>query len=223
MYLAIENHQVEQPAIARPREGDQVVPATNLALEELGSIFAFIYHRVGNRPDAEDLTQEVAMRALPRLRDGRGSTSVRSYLFATARSALADFWRLRLGRPVDELEENSAAGTVPEDTPEAARAEVERVLMQLPAHYRRLLELRFLRGYSLKEVAAEMGMTLGAVKVMQLRALRAAGLLLEGVGRGEGNAPRRSEGEATRATPSGGSPDPAGRGPLTDIDQRFRQ
>jgi hypothetical protein len=57
MYLAIENHPVEQPAIARPREGDQAVPATNLALEELGSIFAFIYHRVGNRPDAEDLTQ----------------------------------------------------------------------------------------------------------------------------------------------------------------------
>ena len=175
MYLAIENHSVEQPAIARPQGGEQAVPATNLALEELGSIFAFIYHRVGNRPDAEDLTQEVAMRALPRLRDGRGSASVRSYLFATARSALADFWRLRLGRPVDELEEDSGAVSVPEDTPEAARAEVERVLMQLPAHYRRLLELRFLRGYSLKEVAAEMGMTVGAVKVMQLRALRAAG------------------------------------------------
>jgi RNA polymerase sigma-70 factor (ECF subfamily) len=44
----------------------------------------------------------------------------------------------------------------------------------LPANYARVLELRFLRGSSLKEVAAELGTTLGAVKVMQLRALRAA-------------------------------------------------
>jgi len=51
---------------------------------------------------------------------------------------------------------------------------VERILSQLPANYRKLLELRFLRGYSLKEVAAELGTTLGGIKVMQLRALRAA-------------------------------------------------
>ena len=37
-----------------------------------------------------------------------------------------------------------------------------------------MLELRFLRGYSLKEVAAEMKLNVGNVKVMQLRALRAA-------------------------------------------------
>jgi RNA polymerase sigma-70 factor (ECF subfamily) len=175
MYLAIENHVVEQPATMGEPGGDQPVPATDLALEELSSVFAFIYRRVGNRSDAEDLTQEVAMRALPRLRDGRGSASVRSYLFATARSALADFWRLRLGRPVDELQENTANAIEPLETPEAARAEVERILRQLPVRYRRLLELRFLRGYTSKEVAAEMGMTVGAVKVMQLRALRAAG------------------------------------------------
>ena len=51
---------------------------------------------------------------------------------------------------------------------------VKRILDRLPANYRRLLELRFLHGYSLKEVAAEMGSTVGGVKVMQLRALRAA-------------------------------------------------
>ena len=44
----------------------------------------------------------------------------------------------------------------------------------LPANYRRVLELRFLRGYSLHETAAEMGKTVGGIKVMQLRALRAA-------------------------------------------------
>jgi RNA polymerase sigma-70 factor (ECF subfamily) len=37
-----------------------------------------------------------------------------------------------------------------------------------------VLEFRFLRGYSLRETAVEMGTTNGNIKVMQLRALRAA-------------------------------------------------
>ncbi|HKB17813.1 MAG TPA: sigma factor-like helix-turn-helix DNA-binding protein, partial [Candidatus Dormibacteraeota bacterium] len=51
---------------------------------------------------------------------------------------------------------------------------VQQILAQLSDNYRRVLELRFLYGYSLKEVAAEMHSTVGAIKVMQLRALRAA-------------------------------------------------
>ena len=51
---------------------------------------------------------------------------------------------------------------------------VQQILDRLPDNYRRVLELRFLHGYSLKEVAAEMKSTVGAIKVMQLRALRAA-------------------------------------------------
>jgi RNA polymerase sigma-70 factor (ECF subfamily) len=173
MYLAIENHSIEE--YSEDRASAHACPtATDLALEELSSIFAFIYRRVGNRQDAEDLTQEVAIRALPRLRDGHGAAAVRTYLFSTARSILADFWRIRLGRPVDELREDTRPEVTATETPENARAEVERILHLLPAHYRTLLELRFLRGYSSKEVAAEMGMSLGAVKVMQLRALRAA-------------------------------------------------
>ncbi|MSQ09554.1 MAG: hypothetical protein EXR52_00895 [Dehalococcoidia bacterium] len=42
---------------------------------------------------------------------------------------------------------------------------------QLPDHYRLVLTLRFLEGLSIKETAAEMGITEGNVKVLQLRAL----------------------------------------------------
>jgi RNA polymerase sigma-70 factor (ECF subfamily) len=57
---------------------------------------------------------------------------------------------------------------------EISAERAQRVLASLSDNYRRVLELRFLHGYSLKEVAAEMRSTVGAVKVMQLRALRAA-------------------------------------------------
>ena len=149
---------------------------TQAALTELELVYSFIYVRVGNRADAEDLTQQVAMKALPRLREGSAGASVRSYLYATARSVIGGFWARRYRVPESELSDNLAdqgrgTGLVPSTT---AAAWLESTLAALPAHYRQVLELRFLRECSLREVAAEMGKTVGAVKLMQLRALRAA-------------------------------------------------
>ena len=149
-------------------------PPVDVALEELEFVYAYIFARVGNRADAEDLTQQVALKAIPRLREGASQGAIRSYLFATARSALASFWSARFGLPEEELREDTWVDSHrPEPAGESVER-VERILSQLPSNYRKLLELRFLRGYSLKEVAAELGTTLGGIKVMQLRALRAA-------------------------------------------------
>jgi RNA polymerase sigma factor (sigma-70 family) len=148
--------------------------AADVALDELELVYAFIYARVGNRADAEDLTQQVAMKAIPRLREGAPPSAIRGYLFATARSVLGGFWSTRLGLSESELREDLALVT-PVSTPSEESAEtVQRILAELSDNYRRVLQLRFLHGYSLKEVAAEMKSTVGAVKVMQLRALRAA-------------------------------------------------
>jgi RNA polymerase sigma factor (sigma-70 family) len=153
--------------------------AVDVAMEEFEAVYAFIYARVGNRADAEDLTQQVALKALPRLRNGWPEPAVRGYLYATARSALASFWSGRRRLPEAELGDNvwfEGRGQELVAPPEAA-AWVERTLNALPANYRRVLELRFLRGYSLREAAQEMGKTVGGIKVMQLRALRAAAVL----------------------------------------------
>src|SRR5437870_7193266 len=156
---------VELPAASR---------ATDIALDELEIVYAFIYARVGNRADAEDLTQQVAMKAIPRLRQGAPASAIRGYLFATARSVLGGFWSTRLGLSEAELHEDLVL-LVPTDPPsEEGTESVQRILAELSDNYRRVLELRFLHGYSLKEVAKEMNSTVGAIKVMQLRALRAA-------------------------------------------------
>ena len=159
---------VELPAASR---------ATDIALDELELVYAFIYARVGNKADAEDLTQQVALKAIPRLRQGAPASAIRGYLFATARSVLGGFWSTRLGLSEAELREDLAL-VRPADPPSEEGAEtVHEILAQLSDNYRRVLELRFLHGYSLKEVAAEMKSTVGAIKVMQLRALRAAAKL----------------------------------------------
>src|SRR6195256_5871070 len=152
--------------------------ATDIALGELELVYSFIYARVGNRADAEDLTQQVARKAIPRLREGSAASAIRGYLFATARSVLGGFWSTRLGLSEAELHEDLALVVPPAPTEERADV-VQRILAELSDNYRRVLDLRFLHGYSLKEVAAEMNSTVGAVKVMQLRALRAGGQVEE--------------------------------------------
>jgi RNA polymerase sigma factor (sigma-70 family) len=163
-----------------PRELLQVVSGGVLPIEDWESVYRehvvpvyrFVYARVGNRPDAEDITASVFERALPRLRTGATEGQMRGYLFATARSVLAEHWEHRFS--VNELHEDTY-GPVPEPVKEGDHdAEVEQVMSVLPPNYREVLELRFLRGYSLKETALAMGTSVGNVKVLQLRALRRA-------------------------------------------------
>jgi RNA polymerase sigma-70 factor (ECF subfamily) len=89
---------------------------------------------------------------------------------------LAEHWTLRYGTDVGLLGEEVAS---PEPAPERQDSDsgvrrAARVLAALPDHYRRILELRFLRGYSVKEAAGEMGITVTNAKVLQHRALRRA-------------------------------------------------
>jgi RNA polymerase sigma factor (sigma-70 family) len=167
-----------------PDKATPTQSATDVALDEFEAVYGFIYSRVGNRADAEDLTQQVALKALPRLRDGEPAPAVRGYLYATARSVLATFWSGHLRLPEAAL---------PDDLPDESRGHelfpspdvaacVARILERLPSHHRQLLELRFLRGYSLQEAADEMGKTVGSVKVMQLRALRSAAVVGSALG-----------------------------------------
>ncbi len=140
-------------------------------------VYRFVYARVGNRPDAEDLTTQVFMRALPRLRLPAAIEEIRSYLIATSRTVLADHWRRHYDVQLAELQEHLTAA--PEDHVDPALEEegirrANAVLTQLPDNYRQVLELRFLRGYSLRETAEAMGVSLSNAKVLQHRALRRA-------------------------------------------------
>ncbi|MGH7776970.1 MAG: RNA polymerase sigma factor [Candidatus Dormibacterales bacterium] len=175
---ALTDGPATRPRPEAPRAEVLAFPAgrlsSEIALEELDGVYAFIHARVGNRPDAEDLTQQVALKAIPRLREGAAAASVRAYLFATARSVLASFWSERFSHPEAALEEDAVLPFEATEPASGAAERVARLLEGLPENYRRVLELRFLRGYSLKEVAREIGTTVGNVKVMQYRALRRA-------------------------------------------------
>jgi len=144
-------------------------------VDNVGRIYRLMYSKVGNRPDAEDLTAEVFVAALGPLRVSASRGEVRAYLVATARTVLAGYWRRRLGVEVTAIDPDAELGGGGEpEGPSGAPERARRVLGSLPDRYRQILELRFLQAMSLKEAAREMDVTVGNAKVLQHRALRLA-------------------------------------------------
>jgi RNA polymerase sigma factor (sigma-70 family) len=149
--------------------------------DNVDRVYRLMFAKVGNRPDAEDLTAEVFVAALRPLRVAASVAEVRSYLLATARTVLAGHWRRTLGREItrltdeDTLEAVTAEGAGSADAAGRAGA----ILAGLPLAYRRILELRFLESCSVRDAAAAMGISVTYAKVLQHRALRAAAALRE--------------------------------------------
>jgi RNA polymerase sigma-70 factor (ECF subfamily) len=142
-------------------------------------VYRTLFARVGNQTDAEDLTAEVFLAALRPLRLTASVAEVRAYLRATARTVLAAHWREKLGREITSIEDVEQPADS-EDAISTAPQRVARVLDSLPDRYRQILETRFLRGNSIKESAAELGISVANAKVLQHRALRLAAQVNDG-------------------------------------------
>jgi len=141
-------------------------------------VFRFIYSQTSDRLDAEDLSADVffkAWRSLPRYEERGFSFS--AYLFRIARNLLIDSRRSK--KPVDPISEDELMN-FPESmisNPSSVLAaklqhkELVNVLSQLREDYRTVLILRFLNDLSPEETSQVMGRSIGAVRVLQHRAL----------------------------------------------------
>jgi RNA polymerase sigma-70 factor, ECF subfamily len=130
----------------------------------------------GQYQSADDVAQEVCIAlvsALPRYRDmGRPFVS---FVFGIASHKVADAMRsaANLAIPTEDLPDAPDDRPGPEETA-VAYLEAERVralLGRLPAQQRELLVRRVLAGMSAQETGDELGMSAGAVRVAQHRAL----------------------------------------------------
>jgi RNA polymerase sigma-70 factor (ECF subfamily) len=148
--------------------------------ENAGDIYRFIYAKVGNRQAAEDLTSAVFLKAVRWLAVDRSGDSVRAWLYATARTSIADHWRTRAhdARLVRELRDSVLfCGSDPAREAPRTRARAERLLAALPEREREVLRLRFMQGLDAPRIGERLGLTAGHVRVLQLRALRRAAQL----------------------------------------------
>ena len=163
-----------------PRGEEYVQEFQTFYQENLGLIFRYVFSKVGNREEAEDLTSQIFIKAVRGVDTERGPQSVQKWLFQVARTTIADYWRTHYRVSVnslDELLEAGWEGPAEEESTAVSSSPVERVqriLQALPEHYREVLNCRFLLNLSIRDTALRMGLTEANVKVLQFRALKRA-------------------------------------------------
>lgn len=142
-------------------------------------VYRFIYRQVGNRQDAEDLTSEVFLSASRNLDLSRPAGAIGRWLFTVSRTVIADHWRRHYRLPplvdVDELQLAEIAPQPDAGNRQESKARlVETILESLPERYAQVLDLRFLKGYTLSETANALRISIENVKITQHRALAKA-------------------------------------------------
>ena len=152
-------------------EAAQANPARFVELYDrhVDRVYAYVSRRAGSRSVAEDVTSEVFEQALTNIGkfEWRG-VPFAAWLFRIAANALADHWK-RAGRDSHELP--------PEVPDEREHQDLERrmslfqLVDRLPDAQRQVIQMRFVEERSIREVAAALARSEGAVKQLQLRAL----------------------------------------------------
>ena len=154
----------------------------SLYRENLGPIYRYVYSKVGNREEAEDLTSQIFIKAVRSLDFACNPQSTRSWLFQVARTTIADYWRVHYRLETSSLEALLEVGwegpTENEEEPfelSSSRTDYVQCLLQgLSERHREVLTCRFLLGLSIRETAVRMGVSEANAKTLQFRALKQA-------------------------------------------------
>lgn len=141
-------------------------------------IFRYVRLKISSREEAEDILQEVFVRAFGSIGTlDPKKMNFSAWLYRVASNTINDFYRKKYRTPeiVDiEAGMQIAGNSSPErDTETRLSMEtVNKAIKLLPVQYRQVLELRFAQEFSVAETAKILGKTGLAVRLIQHRALK---------------------------------------------------
>jgi RNA polymerase sigma-70 factor (ECF subfamily) len=170
-----EEHDERMQVEAAQRDPSQFA---GLYEQNFYRVYAYIIRRVGDRSQAEDLTADVFREALAGIGkfEWRG-VPFAAWLMGIASRVLADHWKRSVRETGDRSREAEPAVS-------AERIEHSAMLFQLvdrlPKAQFHVIHMRFVEQKSIREIAAELGRSEGAVKQLQLRAIESLRAQMEG-------------------------------------------
>lgn len=167
-----------------------------------GRIFARVYQLLGNREDAEEVTQDAFARAHSGLASFRWEASFSTWLYQIASNLARNrywYWKRRRreqtlaletpltddGLTLSDLIADEAADPGDRMRWQEFQNSIHRQLERLPARHRQIMELRLIDDMSYEEISEMLGIPVGTVKSRIARArhylTRALGLEEESV------------------------------------------
>jgi RNA polymerase sigma factor (sigma-70 family) len=186
-------HDVE--LVMAARDGDEKAFVA-LMRRYKDTIYFMLLKMVNNRTDAEDLTLEAFGKAFTNIHQYAPQFAFSTWLFRIASNNAIDFMRkkkaitvpLESSSSMDKHQniERNINAREDSDTPEESyirgqKAKIlRRIVAKLKPRYRTLLELRYFKEYSYEEIAKELNLPLGTVKVQLFRSREMLFDLLKG-------------------------------------------
>ncbi len=174
----------EDELFKRAGEGDLKAIET-IYSETWAKVYRFVYFKVQNRQEAEDITQEAYVKAF--VRQQSGDVCIEdyiSYLKTVSMNLLRDKWRkskLRAGDHSLDASDRELAAVEDQTEASVTQTVISDALQRISDDQRKVVVLRIIKGYSVAETATIMGKGEGAVRALQYRALCAlAGILADG-------------------------------------------
>lgn len=161
--------------VSRAQAGDESAFAM-LHGRYVNPIFRFISISIWNRDDAQDITQHVFIKmwqALPNYKDSGKPFS--AWIYRIARNAVIDFSRKRRDIPLDDMppKSDSQHQEDPRKMIEqsAQRQDIHAALQHITEDQREVLLLKFIEGYSAKEIATLTDKSEASIRQLQSRGL----------------------------------------------------
>jgi RNA polymerase sigma-70 factor (ECF subfamily) len=172
--------QDEQNLVHRAQQGDKNEALAELYEAYFDNIYRYVMVRIGNRVEAEDITQEVFLKASRSIHSFRWKgVPFSAWLFRIARNEVIDCLRKKSRQPTFSLSDLPVVPASSTGNPHPV-AELGLDIEQLRAAIQRLtqaqqevISLRFSAELSIAEVANLMGKSQGAVKALQHSAILA--------------------------------------------------
>jgi len=167
-------------------EHQDALDVARLVVEYHQAVYRYAYRLTGSVPDAEDLTQQVFLKAQQRLGQVRSMETVRSWLFAILRNAFLKSCQKR--RPALCGNLHLDIETIPEKVPDQLAIDQERLqaaIAELPPGYRVVLTMLYYEDCSYREIAERLDLPMGTVMRRLARAKsHLRGRLFESEGHG---------------------------------------
>ena len=177
----------ELPGVTPVEQEDDAVLATRASRGDVAAfgllydrhveaVYRYVYYRVRVDAEAEDLTSDVFMRALKAIPRYEPRQAFLAWLYRIARNAVIDRSR-RASRQIpfeDALKHPEADTVVEPDAEILVRAEstaLRAALAQLTPLQQEVVVLRFLEGFTTREIARIVGKREGTVRGIQFRAI----------------------------------------------------
>jgi len=164
----------EDASLVKAAQRDPAAFAT-LYRRYVTPIYRYVYSRLGNVADAEDLTARVFTETLEGLHRYREQGNFAAWLFTIARHRVTDYYRRqRPNLSLNAALDSPADGTDPlaHVVQEEALRRLAALVAQLDEEQQELLRLRFAAGLTYREIGRIMGRSGAAIKMAIHRLLR---------------------------------------------------